>query len=528
MPEPRGPFVTTHAPNGIVCSVDHLASEAGVAMLRAGGTAADAAIAASAVLAVTTQHMCGMGGDLFALVHTGDGAPAVLNASGRAGSGADSERLRAEGNTRMPALGDVRAVPVPGCVDGWVALHERYGRLPIGDVLAPARAYAADGFPVSPLLAALVPLIAELPEAADYTAQGPLRAGDIVRRPGVARALDDIVEQGRDGFYLGEFGEGLLAVGGGEYRRADLERSNADWVDPLGLTLWDHDVWTVPPNSQGYLTLAGGWIAERLPLPDDSDDAFWAHLLVEAARAAAHDRPQVLHEHADGAALIAPDRLAPRLDGIDPRRASGPAGEFRDGGTIYLCAVDRERMGVSLIQSNAAGFGSHVVVPGVRIFLQNRGLGFSLEPGHPAEYGPGRRPPHTLSPALVTRPDGSLHAVIGTMGGDSQPQILLQLLARLLPLREEPAAAIAAPRWDLNGVAGRGFDTWTDPDGVVVRVEGHAPEGWADGLRERGHRVQVIHPFDHAVGHAHVIVEQGGVLAGAADPRARIGAASGY
>src|SRR3954465_4956532 len=144
---------TLHAPGGMVCSVDHLASSAGVAMLRAGGSAADAAIATSAVLAVTTQHMCGMGGDLFALVHHRRGAPEPLNSSGRAGSGADPDRLRAEGHTEMPFRGDIRSVPVPGCVDGWLALHERHGRLPLADVLGPARDYAAGGFAASPLLA---------------------------------------------------------------------------------------------------------------------------------------------------------------------------------------------------------------------------------------------------------------------------------------------------------------------------------------------------------------------------------------
>ncbi|MBV9663052.1 MAG: gamma-glutamyltransferase, partial [Actinobacteria bacterium] len=147
------PFATTLAPNGAVCAVDRLASEAGVALLRAGGSAADAAIAASAVLAVTTQHMCGMGGDLFALVHDGAGVPTALNASGRAGAGADPERLRADGHRVMPRRGDIRAVPVPGCVDCWLTLHARYGRLPLTDVLEPARAYAADGFPASQTLA---------------------------------------------------------------------------------------------------------------------------------------------------------------------------------------------------------------------------------------------------------------------------------------------------------------------------------------------------------------------------------------
>src|SRR4051812_12741213 len=213
------PFMSRYAANGMVCAVDHLAAQSGLAMVRAGGTATDAAVATSAVLAVTTQHMCGMGGDLFALVHdaAAPGPPAVLNASGRAGSGADPDRLRAEGHTQMPFRGDIRSVPVPGCVDGWLALHERHGRLPLADVLAPARSYAAEGFAASPLLAASTALIADVEGADDFVGGGRLRGGDIVRRPGVARGLDAIVAEGRDGWYGGEFGEGLLALGGGEY-----------------------------------------------------------------------------------------------------------------------------------------------------------------------------------------------------------------------------------------------------------------------------------------------------------------------
>jgi gamma-glutamyltranspeptidase/glutathione hydrolase len=186
-------------------------------------------------------------------------------------------------------------------------------------------------------------------------------------------------------------------------------------------------------------------------------------------------------------------------------------------------------MGVSLIQSNAAGFGSLLVVPGVRIFLQNRGIGFSLVEGHPAEYGPGRRPPHTLSPGLVTRPDGSLRHVIGTMGGDSQPQILLQLLARLLHTRQSPGAAIAAGRWALAAQApGSGFDTWNQSGRVRVQVEGHAPPTWDEGLRQRGHAVWRTDAFGHGFGHAHVIAVEDDHLAGASDPRSRAGAAAGY
>src|SRR5688500_11120400 len=285
MAEPLAPFATVHAPNGMVCSVDHLASEAGIAILRAGGTAADAAVATSAVLAVTTQHMCGMGGDLFAIVHHRDGKPGVLNASGRAGSGADPAKLRAEGMTSMPFRDRIESVPVPGCVDGWLALHERHGRLPLADVLRPAIDYAASGFPASPTLAASVPRIVDVVGADDYTAQ-PIRTGTRIRRPLVAEALHEIGERGRDAWYRGAFGEGLLELGGGLYTEDDLAQPNVDWVEPLGVRAWGHDVWTVPPNSQGYLTLAGAWIADGLDLPADPDDPLWAHLLVESARQA--------------------------------------------------------------------------------------------------------------------------------------------------------------------------------------------------------------------------------------------------
>ncbi|MEN3271401.1 MAG: gamma-glutamyltranspeptidase / glutathione hydrolase, partial [Actinomycetota bacterium] len=521
--EPLVPFATTHAPNGMVCSVDRLASEAGIAVLRRGGSAADGAIATSAALAVTTQHMCGMGGDLFAIVHHRTGPPDVLNASGRAGSGADPDALRAEGLTSMPFRGRINAVPVPGCVDGWLALHARHGRLPLADVLAPAIALAADGFAASPTLAASIPAIAVLPGADDYTAQ-PVRPGTRIRRPLVADALRAIAKGGRDAWYGGAFGDGLIEIGNGEYTTDDLAHANADWVEPLGVRAWDRDIWTVPPNSQGYLTLAGAWIAEGLPLPDDADDAVWAHLLVEAARQAAYDRVAVLHEHADGAALVAPERLASRRAAIGDTAADLGDG-YAGGGTIHLAVVDRDRMGVSLIQSNAGGWGAGIAVPSVRVFLQNRGYGFNLVPGHPAEYGPGRRPPHTLSPALVTHPSGDLDMVIGTMGGDTQPQILLQLLARLLVNGESPGRAVAAGRWGLTGGA-TGFDTWVDRGRVRVAVEGHASSAWSDGLRSRGHDVDTTNAFDHGFGHAHVIQVVDDVLAGASDPRPRTGGAS--
>jgi gamma-glutamyltranspeptidase/glutathione hydrolase len=520
----------------MVCSVDHLASSAGVAMLRAGGNAVDAAIATSAVLAVTTQHMCGMGGDLFALVHgPGFSVPAVLNSSGRAGSGASADRLREAGWTSMPRRGEIAAVPVPGCVDGWCALYERFGTLPMATLLEPARALAADGFPISPTLAMSARGLAAVGGEAtgDYPSGAALFPGAVMRRPGVARTLATIAAEGRGGFYEGEFGEGLLALGAGEYVESDLAAPNADWVEGLALDIpaWSRRLWTVPPNSQGYLTLANSWIASSLPgFPaTDPSDPQWAHLSVEAARLAGYDRLDALHEDADGSALIAEARLASRraeISQLSVATLGRPEG-YEGGGTIYLCTADGSGMGVSLIQSNYTGFGSMLIEPSTRIFLQNRGAGFSLSPGHPAEYGPLRRPPHTLAPALVTTLDGALDCVLGTMGADAQPQVLLQLLLRRYGAGEDPATSIAAGRWVLGG-AEVGVGVWDGRGDVRVVLESHVPDAWSAGLTALGHRVEVTGSWAGSFGHAHLIsFEDSGALAGAADPRSLGGVALG-
>ncbi|MFB9473059.1 gamma-glutamyltransferase family protein [Nonomuraea salmonea] len=510
---------TRYAPSGMVCSVDHLASAAGLAMLERGGSAADAAIAANAVLAVVAPHMCGLGGDLFALVHDGATVTA-LNASGRAGSGADPARLRAEGHTRMPHLHDIRSVTVPGCVDGWASLHGRHGRLPMAELLAPAIRLASAGFPASPLMVAGAANAARRPGGGDFASVRA--AGDRVTRPGVARALQALAGHGRNGFYLGEFGQGLVEAGAGEYVEADLAAPGADWVEPLRTRAHGHDVWSMPPNSQGYLLLMSLAIAEGLDLPASPSHPVWAHLLAESARIAGHDRLDVLHE--DTKDLLDPAEITRRRSRIDSRSRLRLGGPGQDGDTTYLCVIDGDGMGVSLIQSNASGFGSMVFEPRTGINLHNRGIGFSLKPGHPAEYGPGRRPPHTLTPALITRPDGSLRSVVGTMGGDAQPQVLLQVITRLLRHGEEPGRAIAAPRWRL-GTGGTGFDTWDAPDDAVLDLEEGG--GWSDGLAALGHRVAAL-PYGSSFGHAHLIdVRPDGMLAGAADPRSLVGAAIG-
>jgi gamma-glutamyltranspeptidase/glutathione hydrolase len=510
------PTTSVRGTRGAVAAADQSATIAGIRVLAAGGNAVDAAIATNAVMAVVAPHLCGMGGDLFALVSTPDGVIA-LNASGRAGSGASAEALRADGHTEMPFRHDIRTVTVPGCVDGWVALHARFGTMPLEDLLASAMQLAGEGFTVSPLLSGSLRSLDERGAASLESLAGATRTGVRMTRPGVARTLRAVASVGRTGFYEGEFGHGLLQLGDGWYTEADLERSQADWVAPLSTEAFGVELHTIPPNTQGYLTLAAARLATAIGLPDDTDDPAWAHILIECATAAGQDRPAVLHEGADGDALLA--AIDGRVREIDRDRASSRWAPGLEGDTTYLCTVDGDGMGVSLIQSNAAGFGSWIAEPNTGINLQNRGLGFSLVAGHPAELAPGRRPPHTLSPALATR-GGRLASVFGTMGGDAQPQILLQVAARLFHHGQSPDRAVRAARWVLSGPV-TGFDTWTAPSGPIVDVEGHAPRTWLTDLAERGHTVRQVPAYSSAFGHAHtIVVEDDGVVAGAADPRA--------
>lgn len=522
-------MITRYAPGGAVAAASHLAASAGLAMLQQGGNAADAAITAAAVMAVTSPHMCGLGGDLFALVIERDQDPVALNASGRAGSGADPGRLRTEGAREMPFVRDIRSVTVPGCVDGLVMLHERFASLPLADLLAPAQRLAGEGFPVSATLAEAAAELAPSERALVFGAAGLPARGSRLVLPGIGAALRDIGAYGRAGFYEGPAGADLLVLGGGEFTGDDLRGRQADWVEPLELEVFGRRLWTVPPNSQGYLALAGAWIAEQAGIPESPSDERWAFTLVEAARQAAFDRPSVLHEHAAGASLIAASRLGPRAAAVREQASRGLADVYGEGGTTHICAVDGERTGVSLIMSNAADFGSRLVLPSQGIVLHNRGMGFSLRPGQPGEYGPGRRPPHTLTPLVVTSLGGELETVAGTMGGDAQPQVLLQLLARMFGSGQDPGEAVAAPRWVLSREPTTYFDIWQLADPPLVRLEHHAPRSWAAGLRARGYDVVDSPPGDQAFGHAQVIsVMRDGILAGAADPRSGDGAFSGW
>ncbi len=532
----------------MVAATDQLAASAGLDMLARGGSAADAAVATGTVMAVVGPHLSGLGGDVLAVVSRPGSEPEALLAVGRSGSGSDPGALRAEGHTVMPLRGDIRSVTVPGAVDGWLALHERHGRLPLEVVLAPAVELAEEGFAASVLLALSSHLVHTLPGARQLCPDGPLEVGRTVRLPGLARTLRAIGRGGRDAFYGGEFGRGLLELGRSHFSPGDLTAGLAEWCRPLRLRAWGHDLWTVPPPSQGYLTLAGAAVAERAGLGSDPDDPRWAHLLVETWRAVGHDRPRVLFDGADGDALLSEERLAAASARVDPDALAAPdvapatAGGGRDetagvprladGDTTHLCALDADGVGVSLTQSNALDFGSHLVEPVTGVFLHNRGIGFSLVPGHPAEPAPGRRPPHTLSPLLVTTPDGTLTHLVGAMGGDAQPQIISQVLARLAVAGQDPATAVAAARLVLHAPSAGPFGLWGGDD-LTVLVESHAPSSWRHGLAGRGHRVLAIGAYEPvAVGCAQVIAARrdpdgSRLLTGASDPRSPTSAALG-
>jgi gamma-glutamyltranspeptidase/glutathione hydrolase len=502
--------VTTH----------HLATETAIDTMRKGGNAVDAAVAANAVLGVVSPDTCGPGGDLFALVHGGgEQRPSGLNASGRAGSGVSAAALREAGHDAVP-LQSSASVTVPGCVDGWTALLERHGSRSLSAVLEPAIGMASDGFEVTVELAdslrRIAAMIADRPSAAALYPGGDLPAeGDVISRPDLARTLGDIAANGRDAFYAGAPGRGIIAATDGAITSADLAVDQAEWVDPLGTTLYGIEAWTMPPNSQGHLTLTSSWLAERIGASADLGDPGYHHALIEAYRAVAWERdllttdPDTMPLDADD--LVSPARLDSRLSRILPdRTASWPSSRPVPGGTMYLCVRDAAGLGVSLIQSNFHGIGSGRDAGATGVFLHNRGAGFTLESGHRNELMPGRRPLHTLSPTLWTK-DGSLRMLLGTRGGQYQPQLLLQVashrFAAGLPLSE----AMATPRWIV--------DHWGPDEEHAVTVESRCAGPIVAELRRRGHKVTTGGAWEQGWGPVAAIeIDESSVVA-SGDPR---------
>jgi gamma-glutamyltranspeptidase len=517
----------TMACHGVVAAPHYLAAQAGLEMLKEGGSALDAAIAANAVLQVVWPFVVGLGGDLFILLYDArSGALHGLNASGRAPAAATIERYHKLGYSDMPDFG-IHTVTVPGCADGWGMAMERFGRLGLARVLAPAIRYAEEGFPVGPALHRALAFMRTRSHThrsflENYLPDGEVPAiGSIARAQALGRTLAAIAEHGPDIFYRGAVAEQIAAFfarEGGLITGEDLAAHHGDWVEPLSTTFGDLEVYELPPNTQGVTALEILGMLDGLPLGDSPLDPATVHAAVEAKKLAFADRDRYLtdlaHMRIDPRELIAPAFLRERRTHIDPQRASFAAVPSSiSGDTVYMCAADEEGNAVSLIQSNYRGFGSGYVVDGTGISLQNRGSYFSLDPSAANVIAPNKRTLHTLIPSLALR-GGKPAVVFGAMGGDGQAQTHAQVYTTLARYGLNIQAAIEAPRW-IHGVEEPG-------EPAALRLEDRFPHETIAALRALGHPIIEVGPWDSVMGHAQGIVidTERGVLHGGSDPRA--------
>ena len=541
---PLVPAPLVRGSHGAVVAPHHLATAAGLGVLRAGGSAVDAAIAANAVLAVVVPQSCGVGGDAFWLIWDATTKRELaLNGSGRSASAIDAARLRAEGHERVPFRGPL-SITVPGAVRSWGDAHARFGRLSRDEVLAPAIELARDGFAASAEFVDDVEsmaLIARTTERADGFERvfRPLgrawRPGDRVRLPALASTLETLGQEGFDAFYDGDLGERqarALAGVGSPITFHDLRSHTSTWGEPIVGDYRGVRVTTHPPNSSGVVALEILGLLSRFEPPPPTafgargvEDPRWIHLGLEASKLALVDRDRYLTDPEAGDVpvdvLLDPARLADLAGRVRLDRASEPAAATNPpgGGTIYLGVVDGEGNAVSLIESNWAGFGSGVVDPETGIHYHNRGSYFSLDPDHANVLAPRKRTLHTLLPGMLFRggqPDPWI--VVGSMGGDAQPQIHAQFVSAVVDGGVDIATAVAAPRWYVEP-----RQLLTPPTDVSFEPR-HAP-GIAETLRDLGHELMPTAPFDSNVGHEHAIElidggpGAGGTLAAATDPR---------
>jgi gamma-glutamyltranspeptidase len=530
----------TRAAHGMVTSPHALASQAGVAALRAGGSAVDAAIAAAAVLSVVYPHMTSLGGDAFWLIYDARaGAVRSLEAAGRAAATATIDWFAARGLREIPVRGIVPAtLTVPGAVDGWCEAHAAYGRLPLATDLAAAVGHARDGFPISERLARWIERSADVlaadPAAARIFLAGgtPPAAGQRVANRDLARTLERVGE-GRAGFYEGETAREMARHArehGGFFTERDIGAQRAKWGESISVTYRGVTIHETPPPSQGVsvlqaLRLLEPWELGARPFlgPDH------VHLLVQAKQIAFHDRDRLVADPEFSPVPI--ERLLSRAYAderrvlIDEARALPwdrvPSSGSLTGDTVYVAAVDAEGNAASLIQSLYFGFGAGVVAGKTGVVLQNRSAYFSLDPAHPNRLEPGKRPLHTLIASLAFK-RGRLWQVFGCMGSDGQPQIHLQAYTAMIDFGLDVQRAVEAPRW----LAGR-FSLGDARD--VLNLEGRFEPSTIAELARRGHAINRWEAWNELAGHAHGITidPESGVRVGGADPRSD-GAALGY
>lgn len=482
------------AARGVVATSQPLAAQAGLATLRRGGNAVDAAIATAATLTVVEPASCSVGGDAFALVWDGQRLHG-LNGSGRAPATLTAEIARAHGQ-QLPDCGWL-PVTVPGAPAAWHDLHQRFGRLPFEGLFADAICYAEQGYPVSPRSAynwghSLTRFASGL-SAAEFARWAAVfapaghapHAGEIWRSAELARTLQLIAESGAAALYTGKLAEQIgsfAASTGGWLSASDLAHHTSSWVEPIHASYRGYDVWEIPPNGQGLATLIALNILAGFDMAGIARDSAQSyHLQIEAMKLAFADAHRYIAdpEHAPVplAALLSREYAARRRALIGERALQPAHGEPLAGDTAYLCVADADGMMVSLIESTFSGFGGGIVVPGTGIALQNRGAGFRLEPDHPNVLAPGKRPYHTIIPGFLTR-DGQPIGPFGVMGGHMQPQGHVQMIVNTLDYGMHPQASLDAPRWSW----------WADR---YAKVEAHANPAIAAELRARGHELEV-------------------------------------
>lgn len=535
----RSPAVGKH---GMAATSQPLATLAAIEILKSGGNAIDAAIAANAVLCVTEPMSCGLGGDLFAIVWDAKTKKLYgLNASGRSPQGLTLEEFESRKLKYVPRLGPL-SVSVPGCVDGWAELHGRFGKLPLDKVLAPAIRHARDGFAVTEVIArgwkASEPVLRDQPGfAPTFLPKGHApKHGETFRNPALAASLEQVATGGRDAFYRGEIARVLdtfMRENGGFIRYEDLASHKSEWVEPLSVEYRGYDVWELPPNGQGICALQILQLLKGFDLRKAGfGSAEHLHSFIEAKKLAFEDRARFYADPAFGkqpiAALISSEYADERRKLIDANHAAttltagNPA--MQHGDTIYLTTADNDRNMVSLIQSNFRGFGCGMCPPTLGFALQNRGELFDLTPGRANSYAPGKRPFHTIIPAFVTK-DGQPIMSFGVMGGDMQPQGHAQILMNLFDFDMGLQEAGDAPRVQHVGSTeptGRP----ADPKGGEVIVESGFNE---DVIRELKHRGHHIAPSDGEMGGYQAIWydAEKGVYFGATESR-KDGIALGY
>lgn len=527
------------AQHGMACTSQPLASQVALDILKAGGNAIDAAIAANAVLGLVEPVSNGIGGDLFAIVWDAETSRLYgLNASGRSPLGLTREYFIENGHESIPAYGPL-SVSVPGCVDGWFELHQKFGSMTMEQILQPAINYARDGFPVSEVIAyywgSNARSLSRYPNVAEVFIPGgkPPVKGEIFKNPYLANTLETIGKEGRDAFYKGEIARTIdkfIKEQGGFLSYRDLSSHTSEWVEPVSTNYRGVDVWELPPNGQGIAALQILNILEGFDVASMGfGSAEYIHHFVEAKKLAFEDRAKYYADPAFSEVpvdeLISKDYAAGRRKLIYPSRASRSldAGKIEQGNTIYMTVADGAGSMVSLIQSNYRGMGSGMCPPGLGFILQDRGELFTLEEGHANVYEPGKRPFHTIIPAFITK-EGKPWVSFGVMGGSMQPQGHAQIVVNMVDFGMNLQEAGDAPRIRHGGSSQPTGEKMTD--GGIVYLESGISYETIRTLTRMGHTIQ--YDIGGYGGYQAIMWdEEKGVYFGASESR-KDGQAAGY